>query len=527
MKWFVMLLLSFALSLRAATLVSDGTLSDTQTQVDAAVDGDIVALPSGSFTWAGSLTISGKGIHLRGNGSGRVVARSIGANTIGTGAKTFTVNASGLNITAGQTMVILATGGERDGSGNGTGNIPLVFGTVTSYSGTTLVMNITDVSYSGTYNMWIILSNPTTTITHNHATNPLLEITEDASHHVEVSGFRASIGVASPRKIRVSAGGKPVLIHDMWFDAQGTSVGIEFNSRHGIVWNCSFVMLVAGDTSSMGFKLVDSSFNTWLLPSTMGTNDVGGTNNLYVEDCDFHAFATGFDADENGRVVVRHCLFNQSSMGGSHGPDTSNFGVRHLEIYKNECVFNEIGGSPDVETMNLDKWMLLRGGTGIVASNVLPNIISSAWSDKLEIKLACWQLQHNAGPNACWGANAVGIQYPSPRQIGMGNVTGSGLDGLGRSVDSVTYVGDLELLYIWGNTGTFVSAPSDFGGPECTSPDNASSYIVEGRDYTNGIAKPLWAPYAYPHPMRTDSSAATFSAALRGTVRLSGPVKLQ
>ena len=35
-------------------------------------------------------------------------------------------------------------------------------------------------------------------------------------------------------------------------------------------------------------------------------------------------------------------------------------------------------------------------------------------------------------------------------------MTGTGVDGLGRSVDSVTYLGASEPLYIWNNTGTYV-----------------------------------------------------------------------
>lgn len=509
----------------AGTFTTDGTLSDTQAAVDAASDGGIVVLPNNdALVWAGTLTIAGKGIKLMGGGSGRVVARSVGANTVGTGSKTFSVNAAGLAMTAGQTLRITVLGGVRDINGAGTGVTPWMEGTVTTYSGTTLTMNITSVNSSGTYNLWIISSNAVTGVYHNHATLPLIEITEDVSHNVELTGFRVGLAVASPRRVRITANsGKPVLIHDMWFDAWGPGICIESASNRGIVWDCSFVVVVAGTTSSEGFKF--STGNTWNSASTMGTADTTGLNNFYVEDCDFHAFLTSFDVDENGRVVVRHCLFNQASMGGSHGPDSSNWGVRHLEIYKNECVFNAIGGSPDLETMNIDKWILLRGGTGIIASNALPNFNSQAWGDGLEIKLACWQLRFNGGPNGCWGANNPGIQYPSPRQIGMGYVTGA------AGNDSVGYVGDLEPLYIWGNTGSPAVAPSDYvPNVYCTSPDSAADYIIAGRDYYNNeTAKPSWVPYAYPHPQRTVSSspAATFSAALRGTVRLSGPVKLQ
>lgn len=67
------------------------------------------------------------------------------SNTIGLGTKTWTV-ASGLTVIIGQ----LASAQ----SGSNT-----MFGTVTSYSGTTLIMNITAVIGSGTFTSWVIANN--------------------------------------------------------------------------------------------------------------------------------------------------------------------------------------------------------------------------------------------------------------------------------------------------------------------------------------------------------------------------------
>lgn len=69
-------------------------------------------------------------------------------NTIGTGSKSFTV-ASGLPISPGQTVTANA----------GTLGQGYMSGTVTSYSGTSLVMNATTVSGSGTYSGWDIVQN--------------------------------------------------------------------------------------------------------------------------------------------------------------------------------------------------------------------------------------------------------------------------------------------------------------------------------------------------------------------------------
>ena len=57
-------------------------------------------------------------------------------------------------------------------------------------------------------------------------------------------------------------------------------------------------------------------------------------------------------------------------------------------------------------------------------------------------------LHRAVGPAPCWGAGTVGIEYPAPRQVGFGYVTGAGgVDGQG------IYRGDSEPAYVWAGTG--------------------------------------------------------------------------
>jgi len=72
------------------------------------------------------------------------------SNTIALGTQTFTV-ASGLSIVTGQTALCTA--------GSAT-----MLGTVTLYSGTMLILNITKITGSGTYSYWSITSNATNSV---------------------------------------------------------------------------------------------------------------------------------------------------------------------------------------------------------------------------------------------------------------------------------------------------------------------------------------------------------------------------
>jgi len=82
---------------------------------------------------------------LQNNSSGWVV-NSTTSNTIGTGSITFTVPANQTAIVAGSTAYVTATSANQNN----------MSGTVTSYTGTTLVLNITSYEGSGTFTSWLI-----------------------------------------------------------------------------------------------------------------------------------------------------------------------------------------------------------------------------------------------------------------------------------------------------------------------------------------------------------------------------------
>lgn len=489
----VSLSLMATLAAAGAVYVSDGSSADTQAKINAAADGDTVLIPAGSFTWTSGVSISGKGIKLQGAGAGRAVGRSTTSTTIGTGSKTFTTQ-SGLPIVAGQTLRVERTGTQMNpATGYTTGIRGYMIGTVTSYSGTSLTMDITQTGGSGTHGLWVISTSAETSITYSVA-GTMLTLNEDASHHVDVSGIRFLVGSPGSGVYMISfsgtTGGKPILLHDCYFENSGSTGNLIAYVNRGVVWNCSFLSFPFS-MSGLAFKIANNDGSSWSTPSTMGAGDTSGTSNFYFEDCDFHAFLNSTDLDNNSRTVMRYCVFDNAGVG-THGADSSYYGVRHYEFYNNTFIFNNLGS----ETFNMNWLFFLRGGTGVFTDNALADINSSWWGNKAEFRLAVLNLRENWGVNPCWGAGIAGVQYPAPRQVGFGYVTGT------AGNDSVAYKGDSEPLYIWNNSGTYSFTAGD-GSGSCVDPDSASDYVVAGRDYFNGTAKPNYTKYTYPHPMRS------------------------
>lgn len=471
---------------------SNGSSSDVQAKINIATNGDTVTLPSGSFTWSAGITVSGKAITIQGAGSGRVIGRSASSVAVGTGSKTFTTQ-SGLFITNGQTLKIERTGTVVS-SGQPTGTRAYMIGTVTSYSGTTLVMNITSTSGSGTHSVWIISTSAATTLTHSASASTLASLTEATGGNVDFSGIFFVNGSGTGDFIHLNrvSGGKPIRVHDCYFESSSsTGDCIQADTNRGVIWNCSFSALPFAQ-AQLALHHIDCPTDSWTTAANWGASDTDGTHALYFEDCDFHAWLNATDMDNSSRTVIRHCLFNNAGLG-THGADTSLYGQRYFEFYDSEFVFN---GFSNGQTLPLNWWFFIRGGTFIVTDCIIPAMNSQDYPNKNTYRFMVMNLQRSAGPNPCWGANIAGLQYPAPRQAGMGRVTGT------AGNDSVTYRGDSEPIYLWNNTGTGAHNVGfdDFGG--CTNPDSTVGYVVAGRDYfDNGTAKPGYQKYTYPHPL--------------------------
>src|SRR5207249_2567876 len=264
---------------------SDGTATNVQYLHDNfAQAGDTITLPAGTFTWSTPVTIS-KAIVIEGGGSGRIIGDTKSFVQVGTGPKTFITTRSGLPIVVGQTLRVAKM--PHPPGGGGSESVPpargtYMEGTVTSYSGTTLEMNITSTAGTGTWTVW-------------------------------------------------------------WFENDGGGAAAIFAaSNQGLVWNCSFDDTFSQASVAVVQKWEFGAGDvSWTTNSTMGSDDTNGATNFYVEDCDFHAYLNAFDIDSNTRIVWRHNIDDNSGLG-SHGADTCPIGSRQAEIYDNELVFDTL-----------------------------------------------------------------------------------------------------------------------------------------------------------------------------------------
>jgi len=467
-------------------------------------------------------------------------------------------------ITTGETLYIYEFG---FGPSTNISNPNFMEGTVTSFNSSTgaLVMNIT--SSGGTCGQssggpkmdsnclrWLVSTLPQTTIVNNltGSPTPAFNITEDTSVNTTISGIQFTMGTNGTQHVninRTNTNGKAVILHDNWMQ-QGGSGGyamISTNSDRGLIYNTSFDTSPYQQSNYAVFQIKDDTnvmTTSWESISTMGTNDtastsfcstcLAGQNNFYFENNDVHGFQVWDNMDDNARAVIRYNILNASG-NGSHGADTSNYGNRFYEFYDNIGVFagynSPYASCSCTWTPNLQYWNGMRGGTLVNHDNVLPAITSSDYGSKSDAQLIAGNLDRNGGPHPCWGEGTTGgADYYIPRQVGFGYVTGSGsttgvqstcanapLNCTGNtfgpaSLDSFTYVGDSEPIYIWNNARTIGGlktalsiAITNSGLGQCTSSDLASNYIVSARDYNNtaSTAKPSYTPYTYPHPLET------------------------
>ena len=347
----------------------------------------------------------------------------------------------------------------------------------------------------------------------------LITITESTAGNTKIQGFvfqqgtAVHLGAAGIIEMNYATGGQPILITGNTFTQGGSGNAIVAHTNRGVIWSNSFTGVPGtsncfNNTSALRHKPSGLS-TSWTTPSTFGSADASGNQNLYFETNTVKNVLEAIDTDDNGRLVVRYNTFTNSGVG-SHGADTSSFGGRYYEAYKNTFVFDTTPVCPGDLPTNINFFLTLRGGTALIHDNVIPRLTSAAWGSKAEVAFFAEMTRRSAGAYACWGTRTPG-GYPAPRQSGWGYTTG-------RTQASTTGVfQDLEPIYLWNNSGAGNhSSPAVLDYPnECgAAAPSATSYVVSGRDYFTSTAKPGYSPYTYPHPLAAGVGSPSTPASL-------------
>lgn len=500
------LLLSFSAlaytDLGNGVLQSDGSPLDTQAAINASPNGGTVAVKAGDFTWTSGISIA-KPIHLRGAGPRHLLGYSQSSHTPGMGIKTFNTPlvlgaAVGTSVAVGEQIFIGWKSDDRT----------YMIGTISAYDGVTLSVNVTSFGLTtlpgagGAKNNWFFrkLSHGTR-ILNNHANKThkvqLINITESAAGSVELSGIHFDFpndgGQNGHIAVTSSPGGQPVIVHDLSFTTAIIRICVDFtwNSNQGLIYNCSADcgwQFTRGPAPVVDWESYTPEFishivnaSSWTTPHTMGTADTTGRSNLYIENCYFGGMwrASLTDISHNSKIVIRYCIADNSAFG-THGYEAAGWNsCRHWEFYNNYFLWEDVG----YFSAPMFAYFFCRGGTGIIADNYVTQITGP----KVEWLFIQYGLTRPQG-YGCLDCNG----YPLKQQVG------GGFNGTSFHADPV---------YIWGNSPWMGEVGATDDTDQCGDPNSCrtSDIFKPNRDYFFGAARPGYAKFQYPHPLRGGS----------------------
>jgi hypothetical protein len=368
------------------------------------------------------------------------------------------------------------------------------------------------------------VDNTVTIVNTASAGSSLIHITESSLGHMRVGQltFDSSTvnhaGDAGTHHIHVNnnpSGGRAVLIHDTdhllgdGWNYKGVD-GIHIHTNRGVLYrnsfNASFIApQYINGIAAFRHKLLEGPYGLgqWESASTMGTLDVSGESNLYVEDCTFNGLAQCTDIDDSCRLVFRYntCM---DALVLSHGFDSSPYGCRQVELYNNTLDYG--GNTVEDPTlgpvpMNVSSLIGMRGGgVWYIYNNQVadPSTPGGLWGGRNALLMELYTLRGN--PYCETGS------YPIYHQHGRGH------NGTSYILDPIRIWGNTKLGTPWVTTGIgdpmftatsgshlYVHATDSCRGDGLTTADfvqvNRDFYLSDPGTYT---AK------AYPHPLRHD-----------------------
>ena len=135
----------------------------------------------------------------------------------------------------------------------------------------------------------VVTTPPSVNITHGGASTNLILITDSSAGHTQLEGINFLPGGANNAQSYIEvlgSGGQAVIINDCQFNVNNFQMfnAVQWFDSGGLIYNCYFTGGVAGCGS--GCLRVLSNI-PWYNSSTFGTLDSSGTQNLYVEQCQF------------------------------------------------------------------------------------------------------------------------------------------------------------------------------------------------------------------------------------------------
>lgn len=318
-------------------------------------------------------------------------------------------------------------------------------------------------------------------------TSGKVTITKNASALIRVSGLRFT-GNDTHLSIGGSASARAYIIQNCYFYSNGSDF-MSVTANGGLFDHNEFYM--PPSTGGGPDVMAIHPNETWSQATTFGSADTqgpnGGERNIYFEDNTFtNILETAPDGDQGARLVIRHNTYNDSSIVFHSGApnDTSTDGTRQFEIYNNS--FKRV-----ISNNNLNKWIWVRGGSGVIANNVMDSANSSDYGGKVSIRLGI----------GCPSG------YPVAHQIGQTNIPAQNPPP--------------QPLLIFGNSGEGSSGSSFLsitengtGGGGSTGCSNPGTYVKVNRDYyLNNHWN--WTAFTYPHPLVGAASGPSAPTGLR------------
>jgi hypothetical protein len=424
---------------------------------------------------------------------------------------------------------------------------------------------------------------------------PLIQINASSSGSIIIAGLNFLQGSVNDNQSSfVKTNGTtnfPIVMHDCMFNPNGNGGLLHtcaWFSGNGLIYHCHVNGIGgtfnAGNNSNPGTGTGGIYFQSdtpWWQQDSFGTLDVNGTINTYVESCLLSNMVNQcLDIGESARVVARDCMVNNSQFL-THG-STGISGGRQAEFYNNAFNYYPVFGTvnPNSGAWNkgvgdaqnpsdgsvwpqMSRWMWFRAGTGRIHDNTVVQIYSHGAFDasaafaqltaesmaRSSAQAPCENPPPSWGQGWHWPGNAGSVDPASPHlNDGTYSNVGTNYHTSGYQI--------LDAIYLWNNTWTGngvlpasgqVNMNDETGN--CGTSNSGAVLLVNQNYFTNtppptgagygplssaNLQTYTYAPFQYPHPLRTggggggvtQKASITVVAGLTSTAGLSASPKV-